>query len=133
MILVVDDEPGIRETLRRFLAQRGFEVSTAANSAEALLVLQQAAPRAMILDIRMPDPTGRMRSGLDLLRCIRGQSAFAGLPVLVLTGHLLSGEDEDTLRAHHAEVFYKPLELRLLADHLAAMTAPNRGHAFPSD
>ena len=34
-ILIVDDEAGIRETLRRFLAQRGFQVSTAATAAEA--------------------------------------------------------------------------------------------------
>jgi DNA-binding response OmpR family regulator len=133
MILIVDDEAGIRETLRRFLAQRGFEVSTAANSAEALLMLRQAPPTAMILDIRMPDPTGRMRSGLDLLRFIRGQSELVGLPVLALTGHLLSREDQAALHAHDAEVFYKPVELRLLADHLAAMTASDRGHAVPRD
>jgi CheY-like chemotaxis protein len=133
MILIVDDEPGIRETLRRFLSQRGFEVSTAANSAEALLMLQQAPPVAMILDIRMPDPAGRMRSGLDLLRFIRAQSAFAALPVVVLTGHLLSGEEEAALHAHHAHVFYKPLELRLLADHLSEMTASDRGDAVPTD
>jgi len=133
MILVVDDEAGIRETLRRFLAQRGFDVSTAANPAEALLMLQQAPPTAMILDVRMPDPTGRMRSGLDLLRFIRGQSELAGLPVLALTGHLLSAEEEAALHAHDAEVLYKPLELSLLADHLATMTALDRGSAVPKD
>jgi CheY-like chemotaxis protein len=133
MILIVDDEAGIRETVRRFLAGRGFEVSTAANSAEALLMLQQQPPAAIILDIRMPDPTGRMRSGLDLLRFIRGQSEFAGVRVLALTGHLVSKEEQAALHAHHAEVLYKPLELRLLADHLAAMSASDRGNAVPTD
>jgi CheY-like chemotaxis protein len=133
MILIVDDEAGIRETMRRFLAGRGFEVSTAANSAEALLRLQQAPPAAMILDIRMPDPTGRMRSGLDLLRFVRGQPAFAELPVLALTGHLLNRQEEAALHALHAEVFYKPLELGVLADHLARITAPDRRHDAPRD
>lgn len=133
MILIVDDEAGIRETIRRFLAGRGFDVSTAASSAEALLRLQQAPPAAMILDIRMPDPTRRMRSGLDLLRFIRGQPEFAGLPVLALTGHLLSRQDEAALHALHAQVFYKPLELGVLADHLAGIAAPDRRPDVPRD
>jgi CheY-like chemotaxis protein len=131
MILIVDDEASIRETLRRFLQQRGFEVSTACNPAEAIVMLQRARPAAMILDIRMPDPTGRMRSGLDLLRFIRGRSEFDGIHVLVLTGHLLSHEEEAALRAQHADVLYKPLELRHLADYLAQSAPRDGGTAVP--
>ena len=133
MILIVDDEPGIREALRRSLVQRGFEVSTAANPADALELLQLARPAAIILDIRMPDPTGRMRSGLDLLRFLRGQSEYATLPVLVLTGHLLTEEEQVTLQSCRAKVLYKPLELHRLSEHLAALSSPSGGNAISSD
>lgn len=133
MILIVDDEAGIREAVRRFLLRRGFQVSAAANPTEALQILQQARPTAMILDIRMPDATGRMRSGLDLLRFVRGQSEFATLRVIVLTGHMLSEEDQATLQACHAEVLYKPLELRRLSQHLAALPSTAGRSAIASD
>jgi two-component system response regulator MprA len=133
MIFIVDDEPGIREALGRFLVQRGFDVSTAANPTEALLMLQLARPAAMILDIRMPDPTGRMRSGLDLLRFLRGLSEYATLPVLVLTGHLLTEEEQAILHACRAEVQYKPLELHRLSEHVAALSPPSAGHGLSSD
>jgi two-component system response regulator MprA len=133
MILIVDDEPGIREAARRFLVRRGFQVSTAANPTEALQILQQARPTAMILDMRMPDPTGRMRSGLDLLRFVRGQVEFATLRVIVLTGHMLSEEDEATLQACDAEVLYKPLELHRLTQHLAALSSTGGRCVVPSD
>jgi CheY-like chemotaxis protein len=87
----------------------------------------------MILDIRMPDPAGRMRSGLDLLRFVRAQPALAGMPVLVLTGHLLSDEEQATLQACRAEVLYKPLELHRLSDHLAAISSTGPGLVTSSD
>ena len=118
MILIVDDEPGIRDTLRRFLLRRGFDVATASNPSEAVAMLRQARPLVMILDVRMPDPTGRMRSGLDLLQFVRSRPEFDGVRVLALTGHLLSNEEEAALRAHQAELLYKPLELHRLADRL---------------
>lgn len=127
MVLIVDDEAGIRESLRRFLARRGFEVATAADPAEALVLLELARLEAMILDIRMPDPTGRMRSGLDLLRYIRGQSPLAAVPVIALTGHFLSDEEAAVLRDHHADLLYKPLELQRLADRLVKATGARGG------
>jgi two-component system nitrogen regulation response regulator NtrX len=133
VILIVDDEAGIRESLRRFLVQRRFEVSTAATPTEALQLLRQTRPNVMILDIRMPDPAGQMRSGLDLLRFVREQPSFAGMPVLVLTGHMLSDEEQATLQDCRAEVLYKPLELHRLSDHLAALSAAGPGPVTSSD
>jgi DNA-binding response OmpR family regulator len=133
MILIVDDEAGIRESLRRFLVRRRFEVSTAASPTEALQILEQNRPSAMILDLRMPDPSGRMRSGLDLLRFVRGQPAFAGMPVLVLTGHLLNEDEQATLLACRAEILYKPLELRWLAERLVGLSTAKGEPVTSSD
>ena len=57
-LLVVDDEEAIRNALRKFLAQQGYEVATAANGEEALEILQRQRIAGMLLDINMPGISG---------------------------------------------------------------------------
>lgn len=57
-VLVVDDEEGIRNALTRFLTRLGYQVSAAANAAEALERVPADHPHAMLCDIRMPETTG---------------------------------------------------------------------------
>jgi putative two-component system response regulator len=57
-LLVVDDEESIRNALRRFLIQQGYEVATAASGQEALAVLQRQKITGMLLDVNMPGITG---------------------------------------------------------------------------
>ncbi len=53
-ILVVDDDPGILSTVAEVLDLEGYRVETATNGAEALEVVERAAPRLVLLDMRMP-------------------------------------------------------------------------------
>jgi putative two-component system response regulator len=57
-LLVVDDEEPIRNALRKFLVQQGYEVLTAAGGEEALAVLQRQRITGMLLDVNMPGITG---------------------------------------------------------------------------
>lgn len=57
-VLVVDDEDGIRQALDRFLTRLGYAVVQAPGGAEALALLRDARPTAMLSDIRMPHMTG---------------------------------------------------------------------------
>lgn len=57
-ILVVDDEPSIRNALRRLLRNRGFEVSAAESAAAGLALLEREDIDAVISDMRMPEMTG---------------------------------------------------------------------------
>lgn len=57
-LLVVDDEEPIRNALRRFLVQQGYEVATAASGEEALAVLQRQRITGMLLDVNMPGISG---------------------------------------------------------------------------
>ncbi|HEY9014297.1 MAG TPA: response regulator, partial [Gemmatimonadales bacterium] len=57
-MLVVDDEDAIRRALRRFLAQQGYEVATAASGEEALAVLSRRRITCILLDVNMPGVTG---------------------------------------------------------------------------
>jgi len=61
-LLVVDDEHGIRESIRMFMSEKGHEINTAATIEEAITAFKELIPEVVILDIRLPDG-----SGLDAL------------------------------------------------------------------
>jgi CheY-like chemotaxis protein len=81
-ILVVDDEPDVRNFLATCIEDAGFQVETACDGAQALERLQAAPPDLMTLDMVMPRV-----SGINLMRQIRGMEQFARLPVIVITAH----------------------------------------------
>jgi DNA-binding response OmpR family regulator len=58
-VLVVDDEPAIRNLERVILKSAGYEVMTAANGAEALDLIEQNTPAVVVLDMQMPVMDGR--------------------------------------------------------------------------
>ncbi len=76
-ILVVEDEPTLRETLAEALGQDGLEVVTAADGKEALLQFRAAAPDLMLLDLMLPHV-----SGIEVCRIVRRGSS---LPIIMLT------------------------------------------------
>jgi len=57
-VLIVDDEPKIREMLRRYLAADGFEVAEAADGDEALALAARLHPEVVVLDVRLPGRDG---------------------------------------------------------------------------
>ena len=77
-ILVVDDEPGIREMLAPFLDRAGFEIETASDGAEALERIQSFRPDLIIMDVLMPEMNGR-----EVLRQLREEENWT--PVILLT------------------------------------------------
>ena len=78
-ILVVDDEPAVRESLRRALELEGYEVDLAVDGEDALARLEQPTdPDAVILDILMPGI-----DGLEVCRRLRADART--VPVLMLT------------------------------------------------
>ena len=74
----------------------------------ALTALDDGPVDAVVLDVRMPDPMGWGRTGLEVLAFIRLHAAFATLPVMILTGHPLDPEEQELLRRHRAHLFLKP-------------------------
>jgi two-component system KDP operon response regulator KdpE len=76
-ILVVDDEPALRQFAQRNLLVRGFEVYVAANGLEALALVNTQSLDLIILDLMMPS-----MDGLEATRRIRQRS---GVPIIVLT------------------------------------------------
>jgi len=87
-ILVVDDEPAIRRTLRANLVARGYDVTAVETGEEALAAAPSHAYDLVILDLMLPG-----LSGLDVCRDLRAQSA---VPILVLSAR---GEERAKVRA----------------------------------
>ena len=78
-ILVVDDEPAVREVLAAILRAAGYEVATAANGFEALLQLKRVLPAVIISDLSMPK-----MSGFELLSVVRRR--FPTVSVIASSG-----------------------------------------------
>jgi CheY-like chemotaxis protein len=77
-ILVVDDDPDLREFLRLMLTSMGFEVTSAANGQEALDVMDGYGPDLILLDMKMP-----VMNGWEFCRALEGRDARP--PIVVLT------------------------------------------------
>jgi CheY-like chemotaxis protein len=77
-ILVVDDEPGIREAVAEILELDGYEVATAANGAEALVSIERQTPALILLDMRMP-----VLNGWEFAQTL--QERGLDLPIVVIT------------------------------------------------
>lgn len=80
LILIVEDEPGIADTLHYALASDGFEPCLCASGAEALAQFQARLPALAILDVGLPDI-----SGFELLRRLHALPGGAAVPMLFLT------------------------------------------------
>jgi two-component system, OmpR family, response regulator ResD len=83
-VLVVDDEPIVRDVLSRYLSREGFEVETAADGQAALDVFEETRPELIVLDLMLPGI-----DGLEVLRRIRSRN---GAAVIMLTAR---GEETD--------------------------------------
>ena len=92
VVLVVDDEPDIRELVRINLEQAGHRVVTAANGSEALALVRNEPPDAMFLDVRMPGIDGW--AVLEQLKSGTGD-ALSEIPVFMVTA---ADEPESRLR-----------------------------------
>jgi CheY-like chemotaxis protein len=77
-VLVVDDDPGVRETIGTFLRVEGYAVETAADGAEALEHIGREHPAVVLLDMRMP-----VMDGWDFVRELRAREI--DLPIIVMT------------------------------------------------
>jgi len=90
-IVLVDDEPNIRETVAFILEAEGFDVVTAADGVEGLERVRAVKPKVVLLDVMMP----RM-DGYEVCQAIRADPELQGVFILILTA---KGQKADELKA----------------------------------
>ncbi|MBC5795896.1 response regulator transcription factor [Sphaerospermopsis sp. LEGE 00249] len=86
-LLLVDDEPGLREAVKDYLQESGFSVQVASNAREGWELMQQNTPDLVISDIMMPQV-----DGYQFLKQLREDPRFQALPVVFLTAKGMTGD-----------------------------------------
>jgi two-component system response regulator MprA len=113
-VLVVDDEPAVREALARSLAFEGYEVAEAADGVAALEQVERTRPDLVVLDVLMPRMDG-------LTACRRLRATGSAVPVLMLTARGMVGDRVTGLDAGADDYLVKPFELDELLARVRAL------------
>ena len=120
-IIIIDDERGIRNTLREILADEGHEVEVAENGKQGLEMAQAKAYDLIYSDIKMPE-----MDGLELLKALKEGEETAETPVVMISGH---GDVETAVQALKMGAYdflLKPLDLnRILITTKNALESKN--------
>ena len=118
-ILVVDDEPAVRESLASSIAFEDYEIDTAADGLDALDKLDRVKPDLIVLDVLMPRLDG-------LTTCRRLRVRGETLPVLMLTARDTVGDRVTGLDAGADDYLVKPFELDELLARVRALLRRSR-------
>ena len=105
-ILVVDDDAGIRESLKDLFALEDFECTVANSGEEGLAMMGSAKPQLVVTDIQLPD-----MSGYQLCQSLKKDPASSHVPVVMMTGRFT--EPDDRLQGFDLgadEFFSKPFD-----------------------
>jgi DNA-binding response OmpR family regulator len=111
-VLVVDDDPMVRQTLGQVLAEEGYVVDLAVNGDDALDHVRAARPDAILLDLMMPGMNGR-----QFLEELRSHSEYERTPVLIMTA--VHGLEINLAALGASEVVEKPFDVDELLNKVA--------------
>jgi excisionase family DNA binding protein len=111
LVLVVDDDPQVREVVRINLEMEGYAVVEAGNAEEGLKAVEDDAPDLVLLDVMMPQV-----DGWEMLRRVQERHGVGSIPVVMFSGQLES-EAQREAEARGAQGFVgKPFDLRALIE-----------------
>ena len=118
-IALVEDNADNRMLVRAFLDGE-FEITDYENGTEAVAGIIGARPDLVLLDVSLPE-----MDGTEVLRRLRAEPALAGLPVVALTAHAMSGDREKYLALGFDDYVTKPIVdetilLSAIARHIGA-------------
>ena len=116
-ILVVDDEPAIRELIVAVLEDEGYQAIGAGSGSRALELLPEERPDLVLMDIMMPEMDGR-----EALRRMREQPELAAIPVVMMSAAFAP----DRVGQRVAAFLPKPFDLDYLLETVAHILAQHR-------
>ena len=116
-VLIVDDEPSIRQLVATLLTLEGFEVTTAQDGLAALEQVQASPPDVVVSDVRMPNMTG-----YELLTAVRANPALVNVRFILLTSSTGDDTAAETAVAMADACLTKPFTRNLLLETLHTLT-----------
>ena len=101
-VLVVEDEPSIRQMVRRVLEKEGWTVREAENGRAGLNAVAESKPSVILSDLMMP-----VMNGFDFIRELRKNKDWENIPVVILTAKDLTVEDRQQLKGNVEQILQK--------------------------
>ncbi len=121
-VLLIDDDPAVRDLFTRQLAKRGFRTRVAATGREGLALAANLRPHAIVLDVKMPGLTG-----WEVLSALKLSEATSNIPVIMLTV-MQQREVGQALGA--VDYLMKPIDPTLLTETLRRHTGHEAAHVL---
>jgi len=118
LVLVVEDDPDLGDTIVSFLKEERLDAKLARDGDQAMRLVDQLNPSAMILDLMMP-----RRDGFSVLRELRADGRIANLPVIVVTAIFGLSERLYATELGAADYVTKPFELDELLERVRNVLA----------
>jgi chemosensory pili system protein ChpA (sensor histidine kinase/response regulator) len=118
LVMVVDDSLTVRKITSRLLQREGYKVLTAKDGVEALEVLEEETPDAILLDIEMP----RM-DGFEFARTVKGERRTAGIPIVMITSRIAEKHRNRARELGVDRYLGKPYQEAELLGHLRELLA----------
>lgn len=103
-ILIVDDDPITIHLLQLILEPAGFATKTAQNGIEAVEIVKNNAPDAVLLDVMMP-----IMDGFTVCEKIRAKAETASLPIIILSTNAQAHSVEKGIQAGASKYLFKPI------------------------
>jgi DNA-binding response OmpR family regulator len=125
LVLVVDDDAGVRDVVCRYLARDGLATAQAADGPSALVEVARRAPALVVLDVMLP--------GLDGLEVCRRIRALGEVPVILLTARAEESDRVVGLELGADDYVVKPFSPRELAARVRAVLRRGARAAAPAD
>ena len=117
-ILIIDDEPGMRDLAAFKLTRQGHEVHTESDGEAGLAAARQLHPDLILLDWMMPRLTG-----IEVCLALRAESEFEGTPIILLTARAQENDLQRGFAAGANDYVVKPFSPRELVTRVAATLA----------
>ncbi len=115
-ILIVEDDELNRDSLRRLLRRRGFEILVAVDGAEGVEVARAEGPDLILMDMSLP-----VIDGWEATRRIKGAAETSAVPIIALTAHAMAADRDRALAAGCDDYDTKPIELDRLLPKIHAL------------
>lgn len=123
-ILLVEDEPSIREMIRFALIREGYDVAEAADVAEARTSIADVRPDLAVVDWMLPDVPG-----IEFVRFLRRDEIYRDIPVIMLTARTEEYDKVKGLDSGADDYMTKPVALRELFSRIKALLRRTRGYS----
>ena len=115
-VLIVEDDELNRDSLRRLLRRRGFEIQLAVDGQEGVDVARAVLPDLILMDMSLP-----IIDGWEATRRLKAEPATRKIPIIALTAHALTSDRDRALTAGCDDYDTKPIDLDRLLPKINAL------------